>query len=172
MDEPSPPDAVQRNAAIVREIAYALARSPTLTDAAPPMLAVVCGALGWEYGALWEVDGAGTGLRYVGHWPDTSDRFADFVQLSKTLTLARGVGLPGRVWASGQPAWIPNVQVDSNFPRASAAERVGLHSAFAVPILRGPEVVGVIEFFSRDIREPDTALLETMMTPSVPLPRS
>ena len=164
MDESLPPDAVRRNAAIVREIASALAGSPTLADAAPPLLGVVCGALGWEYGALWEVDGAGTGLRYVGHWPDAANRFADFVQLSKTLTLARGVGLPGRVWASGQPAWIPDVQVDRNFPRAAAAERVGLHSAFAVPILRGAEVVGVIEFFSREIREPDTALLETMMT--------
>jgi PAS domain S-box-containing protein len=163
MDESIPRDAVQRNAAIVREIAYALAGSPTLAEAAPPMLAVVCGALGWEYGALWEVDGTGAGLRYVGHWPDTSDRFADFVQLSKTVTLARGVGLPGRVWASGQPAWIPDVQVDGNFPRAAAAQRVGLHSAFAVPLLRGAEVVGVIEFFSRDIREPDTPLLDTMM---------
>src|SRR5918994_7272415 len=102
----------QRNAAIVREITNALAGSSTLADAAPPMLAAMCGALGWEYGGLWEVDGAGTGLRFVGHWPESTDRFADFVQLSRTTTLARGIGLPGRVWANGQPAWIPDVVVD------------------------------------------------------------
>ena len=54
--------------------------------------------------------------------------------------------------------------LDDNFPRARAAEKVGLHSAFAVPVVRGSDVVGVMEFFSGDIREPDTALLDTMKT--------
>ena len=45
-----------------------------------------------------------------------------------------------------------------------AANRVGLHGAFALPILRGGDVLGVMEFFSRDIRQPDAALLDTMMT--------
>ncbi len=76
----------------------------------------------------------------------------------------RGVGLPGRVWESRQPAWIPDVAGDPNFPRAAAANRVGLHGAFALPILRGGDVLGVMEFFSRDIRQPDAALLDTMMT--------
>ena len=155
-------DSEPRYAAIVRQIALALAGSETLADAAPPMLRAVCEALGWEYGALWEVDGPGTALRLVGTWPGPSDRFAEFVELSRKTALARGVGLPGRVWASEHPAWIPDVVVDHNFPRAAAAERVGLHSAFAFPVLRGTQVVGVMEFFSRDIREPDPALLETM----------
>src|SRR5262249_38423523 len=95
---------------------------------------------------------------------DDSPRFTEFVDLSRRTALARGIGLPGRVWASGRPAWIPDVVVDGNFPRAPAAERVGLHAAFALPILRGADVVGAMEFFSREIREPDAALLETMMT--------
>jgi two-component system, sensor histidine kinase and response regulator len=155
-------DSEPRYAAIVRQIALALAGSETLADAAPRMLRAVCEALGWEYGGLWEVDGPGTALHLVGTWPGPSDRFAEFVELSRKTALARGVGLPGRVWASEHPAWIPDVVVDRNFPRAVAAERVGLHSAFAFPVLRGTQVVGVMEFFSRDIREPDTALLETM----------
>ena len=127
------------------------------------MLGTVCEALGWEYGGLWEVDGAGTALHLIGTWSRDTDRFAAFVALSRTTPLARGMGLPGRVWAAGRPAWIPDVVVDTNFPRARAAERVGLHGAFALPLLRGTDVVGVMEFFSREIREPDTALLDTMM---------
>jgi PAS domain S-box-containing protein len=127
------------------------------------MLAVICEMLGWEYGALWEVDRPGTALHFVGPRRDASDRFAEFVDLSRRTPLARGVGLPGRVWANGRPAWIPDVVVDTNFPRAAAAGRVGLHAAFALPILRGADVVGVMEFFSAEIREPDAALLETMM---------
>jgi PAS domain S-box-containing protein len=167
MDEPPSaalPGTVNDHAAIVHEVARALGQSATLADAAPKMLAAVCDGLGWEYGALWEVDRPGTALRFVGSRRDDSPRFTEFVDLSRKTTLARGIGLPGRVWASGRPAWIPDVVVDGNFPRAPAAERVGLHAAFALPILRGADIVGAMEFFSREIREPDAALLETMMT--------
>jgi PAS domain S-box-containing protein len=155
-------DTARRDAEIVRQIAVALGEAETLVDAAPRMLGAVCEALGWEYGALWEVDGPATALTLVGIWPAEAARFGEFVELSRKVSLARGIGLPGRVWASGVPAWIPDVVVDDNFPRARAAERVGLHSAFAVPLLRGSDVIGVMEFFSADIREPDPALLDTM----------
>ncbi len=71
----------------------------------------------------------------------------------------RGVGLPGRVWESGEPAWIPDVVVDANFPRAPVAASEGLHGAFAFPIRSGGEVLGVIEFFSRELQQPDADLL-------------
>ena len=167
MNEPdfdAQPGTVIYHAKIVHEVARALGQSATLADAAPKMLAAVCDALGWEYGALWEVDRPGTALRFVGSRHDDSSRFTEFADLSGRTALARGIGLPGRVWATGRPAWIPDVVVDDNFPRASAAERVGLHAAFALPILRGADVVGAMEFFSREIREPDAALLETMST--------
>ena len=73
--------------------------------------------------------------------------------------MARGVGLPGRVWKSGEPAWITDVVSDPNFPRASAAATEGLHTGFAFPIKSGPETIGVIEFFHRDIQKPDKELL-------------
>jgi two-component system, sensor histidine kinase and response regulator len=149
---------------IVGEIARALGESATLAEAAPRMLAAVCESLGWEYGALWEVDRGGKTLHCVGTWHASSVQVTEFVDISSTTKFTRGVGLPGRVWESGRPAWIPDVVSDRNFPRAPSADRVGLHGAFALPILRGSDVLGVMEFFSRDIRQPDAALLETMMT--------
>jgi PAS domain S-box-containing protein len=149
---------------IVRDVARALGESATLAEAAPRMLAAVCESLGWDYGALWEVDRRGRTLRCVGTWHDSSLQVAEFVDSSRKTSFMRGVGLPGRVWESGRPAWIPDVVADANFPRAASADRVGLHGAFALPILRGGDVLGVMEFFSRDIRQPDAALLDTMMT--------
>jgi PAS domain S-box-containing protein len=75
-----------------------------------------------------------------------------------------GVGLPGRVWASGRAAFIPDVVRDSNFPRALVAGQEGLHAAFGFPISVEGTVVGVMEFFSRDIREPDAELLDMLAT--------
>src|SRR5439155_22053837 len=51
---------------------------------------------------------------------------------------------------------------DDNFPRAAAAAEAGLHGAFGFPIRRGPTILGVLEFFSREIRQPDELLISTM----------
>ena len=72
--------------------------------------------------------------------------------------------MPGRVWTTRKATWVPDVAADSNFPRAPIAAREGLHGAFAAPILRGADVLGVIEFFSDEVREPDADLLETIAT--------
>ena len=48
--------------------------------------------------------------------------------------------------------------------RGPIAEREGLHAAFGFPILLGGEVLGVIEFFSREIRQPDQELLNVLAT--------
>ena len=75
MEERRPPGAPRGDsphAPIVHEIARVLAASATIGEASPGMLAVVCRSLGWEYGALWEVDRAGQSLRCVGTWHDPS----------------------------------------------------------------------------------------------------
>src|SRR5439155_839318 len=69
-----------------------------------------------------------------------------FEAITRQHTFARGVGLPGRVWTSGKPVWIPDVAKDANFPRAPVAAQEGLHGAFGCPIMLGREVLGVMEF--------------------------
>src|SRR5262249_59364346 len=51
---------------------------------------------------------------------------------------------------------------DANFPRANAARRSGLHAAFGFPLRSAKGVLGVMELFSRELREPDRQMLETM----------
>ena len=170
MDEPAPPADPEvlhfrdLYAQILYETARVLAESPTLSEAAPRMLGAVCQALGWQYGALWEVDRARNVLRAVGTWQLAAREFDDFAAVTRTSTFERGVGLPGRVWASLEPAWIPDVAHDPNFPRAPYAERCGLHAAFALPIQHGPTVLGVMEFFNREILQPTPEFLGLMTT--------
>jgi len=147
---------------ILFETARALAESPSLEDAAPRMIEAVCNALGWQCGAIWEVDRTRKRMRCAGAWHAAGLAFEEFTAATVTATFERGIGLPGRVWKDRAPAWIPDVTRDDNFPRAAAAERVGLHAAFALPIMEGRRVQGALEFFSRDIREPSTHLLEMM----------
>jgi PAS domain S-box-containing protein len=149
---------------LLYETASALTESASLAEAAPRMLHAICTALDWEYGAVWEVDRARRVLRCVGTWQPPGDRFGAFAVASRAMTFEAGVGLPGRVWASGRPAWIVDVRDDANFPRAPIADRVGLRASFALPIRSGSAVLGVMEFFSREIRQPDEDLLATLTT--------
>jgi len=139
--------------------ARALAESATLAEAAGRVLQAICEALGWDYGALWHVDADSGVLRCVETWHVPAVAVPEFEAASRLTTFTRGIGLPGRVWTSGEPAWVPDVVTDSNFPRAAVAGREGLHGAFALPLLIRGQVVGVMEFFSREIREPDDELL-------------
>src|SRR5688572_21191866 len=145
-------------------VASALVEASTFADAVPRILEAICRALDWEHGALWEVDRRVDLLRCAQIWPGATADFPEFNAISRSSTFARGAGLPGRVWASAEPCWIPDVVHDPNFPRAPIAAREGLHAAFGFPILLRGEVVGVMEFFSREIRAPDEALLGMLGT--------
>jgi len=67
------------------------------------------------------------------------------------------------VWLSREPAFVPDVVrmlfSACNHRRAERAARRARHS-----ILLGGEVLGVMEFFSHEIRQPDPDLLNVMAT--------
>ena len=143
-------------------VTRALAESPTLREAAPRILEAVCEHLGWELGGLWQMDHQGGELRCADVWCRPSLHVPAFEEMSRRLAFRSGVGLPGRVWFARAPAWIPDVAADANFPRGRAAHDGGLHGALGFPILLNGEVLGVLEFFSREIRQPDEDLLEML----------
>ena len=144
--------------------ARALAECDTLEAAAPRMLQAICEFLDWQYGAIWEIDRARNELKCVATWHPPRLPFEAFETATMETRLGHGIGLPGRVWACRQPAWIPDVTRDANFPRAPFAARAGLHSAFGLPIEQGTAFLGVMEFFSRDIVEPTPGLIAMMNT--------
>lgn len=138
----------------------ALAESDTLGNAALKILQAVCGYLTWDLGNLWIIDRKDNVLCCVETWHKPSISAQEFKAISRKMCFSYGIGLPGRVWASKEPCWIIDVVSDKNFPRACFAAKEGLHGAFGFPILMGGEVLGVIEFFSREIQPPDDDLLE------------
>ena len=145
--------------------ARALLDAATLDEAAPKILSAICESLDWALGALWVIDRDIDALRCAHIWnAGPSTQFPEFDAVSRATTFQRGVGLPGRVWASGHPAWIEDVPGDGNFPRAPIAAREGLRSAVAFPVVLRGDVLSVMEFFSDQVRRPDEELLSTLGT--------
>ncbi|HET9524697.1 MAG TPA: ATP-binding protein [Pyrinomonadaceae bacterium] len=148
----------EQRLALQYAITRILSRSIDFVEGTHEILQTVCESLGWQVGVLWAVDHQGDALRCVDFWHGPSMNLDGFESASRTRTFTRGVGLPGRIWESGKPAWIPDVGLDQNFVRATFAAGAGLRGAFGFPILLGDEVVGVMEFFSEEIRQPDQDL--------------
>jgi serine phosphatase RsbU (regulator of sigma subunit)/PAS domain-containing protein len=149
---------------VERAAARALSRAHTLEEAATEVISGVCDALGWEFGALWAVAPSGRKLTCVASWSRDPETRRRFDEISQESSFTPGIGLPGRIWAAGEPVWIPDVVVDENFPRAAIALDSGLHGAFGFPIVSDAEVVGVIEFFSSHVEAPDDDLLAMLET--------
>jgi PAS domain S-box-containing protein len=154
----------ERRRAADYAVTHVLAESPTLEDAAPKILQAIGESVGWEMGAVWEVDPKANEIRCAAVWHSPGVAAPEFEELCRRSVFAPGVGLPGRVWASGQPAWIVDVAGDKNFPRASAAVKEGMHGAFAFPVRHGLEVVSVVEFSSHKVQSPDDDLLPMITT--------
>jgi len=142
-------------------VARTLAEAADAEETYHRVLAEIGTALGWEVGAVWEVS-AVDDLCCVGIWQASPPETLEFRSLTERVTFKCGEGLPGRVWATGKPAWIVDIVEDANFPRAHAAVRAGLRAAFCFPIQSPRGIVGTMEFFAREPQEPNGALLGSM----------
>src|SRR5215472_14935222 len=139
-----------------------LAEAASLHEAAPQILKNICETLEWAVGTVWQLDKKEGILRCVETWQIPTANVSEFLAVTRSRTFDRGIGLPGRVWENADALWIEDVTRDINFPRAPIASKERVHSAFGFPILLGDEVLGVLEFFSQQIRQPDTKLLNLL----------
>ena len=154
----------QRHLAVQYAVGRVLLAAADLDQAAPRLLQAIGSGLGWSWGALWSVDPAADALTCRATWHAPGVRAPEFEAASRATRFPPGAGLPGRVWASGEPIWVRDVQHDGNVGRRPPAAQAGLHAAFAFPIRSERGVLGVVEFFHRAIRRPDEPLLRAMAT--------
>jgi PAS domain S-box-containing protein len=152
----------EQRLAVQHTVTQTLAEAATLEEAATKILQTVCEGLAWDVGALWRIDPEADVLRCVEIWHHESVEIPEFEATSRETAFPPGMALPGWVWASREPKYIPDLVRDANQQRTPVAAREGLHAAFGSPILLSGEVLGVLEFFSREIRQPDQDLLNMM----------
>src|SRR5438093_1519243 len=107
------------------EVVRILAQAHTLEEATPELLACIGEAFDWQTGAIWEVEPGAGMLRCLGTWHLSGLDVTSFHELTETIEFAPGVGLPGRVWATEEPAVIHDITTEKNFPRAQAAAKSG-----------------------------------------------
>ncbi|MBA3534293.1 MAG: response regulator [Ardenticatenales bacterium] len=150
---------------LLQTVTQAANSSPTVTQALQMALDAVCAHTGWPVGHVYLPNPHPSGeLIPTKLWHlDDPERYQAFREATEATSFKSGVGLPGRVLETGKPAWIVDIQRDSNFPRAALLSSLPVRTAFAFPVLVEQEVAAVLEFFlDRVLTEPDDSLLELM----------
>ena len=136
-------------------VARAISDADGFDEAAPDLLRAIARPLGREVAYFWSMDTDTDILRAVAGWHEEWLDVAEFDRATRALEFAPGHGLPGEAWNLGRPVWLGDAIAAGTFHRAREAEVAGLRGGMAFPITGGDTCIGVIELFSREVRERD-----------------
>lgn len=142
---------------VVFTVSKILSGDHNFDEALSLVLQAMCEQMSWDASSFWQLDQE-RNLLYCNYFY-SSKPCPNFAAMTLQLTLAKGRGFPGTVWQENHPMWIADVIESDNFPRAARANQDDLHAAFAFPVNVGNKFVGVFEFFSNQIAQPDIELL-------------
>tara|TARA_B100000989_G_C19533186_1_gene471670 strand:- start:14841 stop:17948 length:3108 start_codon:yes stop_codon:yes gene_type:complete len=123
---------------------------------------IICSTLGWSIGHVYMPNDDESLLLPTDIWYQADEQLTkEFYDITMKSNFALGVGLPGRIWVSGKPIWIDDVEIDPNFPRNKKADLTHIHAGtgFAVKIMG--KTIAVLEFFDTKIKGRDDNLLLT-----------
>ena len=148
---------------LLQTISMEVAAASDLASALEVVLREVCEKTGWVIGHAWVPNSDATGLDLVTGWYCGDGELKPFKAASEASHFKPGVGLPGRVWESKQPAWVDDIINDPNFPRSAAARSARLKTGVAIPILSRRKVIAVLEFFMRESRSQNEQLVNVIV---------
>ena len=155
--------ATEERQAIQHGVTRVLADSPSLDDAMPRILTLICEGLGWDLGLFWIVDPATQKLlrRAVSR---PAAEISEFMESTAGQTFARGEGFAGSIWAKGEPLWIADIEENKNPNFLLLARKAQLRATVAFPVAFESEVNGVLQFLRREPRKLDAKLVSVFLS--------
>ena len=143
----------QQEILLLEAIATAANEAQSTDEAMATAIALICKFTGWPLAHVFYVPPPAStdpellvSSKLWFHLKGNS--YTEFRGATEAGRFSREAGLPGRVWSSGQPIWMAYLGEQTDYLRAGEAQRCGLASTFAFPVLIEAEVVAIMEFFS------------------------
>jgi len=155
-------DELEANRKIASHIAASAALEcwESLQISGPRLLRALSEALEFCAAALWVPEGEELGVRAF--WIADAHDAHDFVSETHRLRLPRDSGLAGKVWQTGEPINVIDVQTYAECSRRDVAARAGLRGAVAFPAVHGGEILAIVELHSRDRARLSRRLMQSL----------
>jgi len=151
-----------RETQLLFDVTSLAAETGSFEEALRACLAAICQVTGWPVGhALILKRGGGAELVSTGVWHEDEPGGAHALrEASAAMAFTPGIGIPGRILATGEPAWVSDTDADPLFARKG----LGFGAAFGFPVKSEGRIIAALEFFSHETATPDPDLMLTVRT--------
>jgi PAS domain S-box-containing protein len=153
------PTPVQRRSAAREELHRMLRGGATQPEVATRALQAFGRCLRWEIGALWRGAPPGERLRRAIQWHGLQSGLGPFQAPTRYAATPIRLEALRRAWLRREPTWIPDVLAEPELSRGALGSEEPMHGWLGFPALGSDGVIGMVEFLSREIRQPDRKLL-------------
>ena len=148
--------------ALEHAITRSLSEAVSVSAAVESVIQAICTSENWECGRFFLLEEKTGVLQFSAAWGISGEAVEQYIAASRSLSYAPGVGLAGKVLESGAPLWSSDIVRDARVSQTKLARNTGMHGAFVFPVTSQGKVAGVLAFNSREVREPDERLLQSV----------
>jgi diguanylate cyclase (GGDEF)-like protein/PAS domain S-box-containing protein len=153
----------EANLQLLQTLTQAIGEARDFDTALESTIERVCQANRWVYGEAWVPQAQNAVLELRSVWSAKMDSAIDeFRQQSRAYQFAKSQDLPGKVWLSRRPLWLPDVSQEPTFLRREIARAAGLKAGFGLPLPSNGEAIAVLVFFTRTTCPEDRRLVELL----------
>lgn len=116
-------------------------------------------AFNWDYGSYWELDTEQQVLRFS---QESGTVTPEFSHVTQNASFAKGVGLSGKTWQSGDLMFVQDLGEMVDCCRRETAQAAGVKSGVCFPVYVAGEFKGTMDFFSTETLELSVQRMNTL----------
>ena len=143
-------------------VTHILVEAENIPDALTAAVRAICESEGWDSGQYWSLDETQGVMRYDQGWSIDDEAVREITLQAHDVSFKKGVGLVGWVWQTGEPLWVEDVDKESRILRKGIGKKTGWKNAILFPVTSQGKTIGVLDFSSKRIPEPDEHLLQVI----------
>jgi GAF domain-containing protein len=140
--------AASADSAALTAVLRAVSAANNPEQAARTALDAIRTGFGWAYGSYWHVDTRDNALHFV---VESGSAGEEFRRVTEQASFAEGVGLAGRAWRKRDMLFVQDLGELTDCVRSPAAQRAGVKSGVALPLIVRGTVIGTMDFFTTDV---------------------
>ena len=142
-------------------VARCIAGSDAPPEALKTVLRAICETQGWECGRYFGWNEQTGAAKMEQFWHVGSAGLERFIDQSREISYAPGVGLVGEALQLAEPLWVTDIGKDERLKKGVARD-AGMHGTILFPVTSDGKAFGVLSFHSKKVREPDQRLLDAV----------